>query len=46
VHTLTPAQVAVVGIPDVQGGLVGLNVQKDGRLYSLALRPLLPDEKS
>jgi hypothetical protein len=33
-HTLTPAQVAA------------LNVQNEGQLYSLALRPLLPDEAS
>ncbi len=46
IHTLTPAQVAVLNIPEVQGGMLGLNLQKDGVLYSLALRPLLPDEAS
>ena len=45
-HTLTPAQVASLNIPQVQGGMLGLNLQKDGKLYSLALRPLLPDEAS
>ena len=45
-HTLTPAQVAALNIPGVQGGMLGLNVQKDNELYSLALRPLLPDETS
>jgi hypothetical protein len=43
-HQLTPAQVAVLKIPAVQGGMLGLYLQKDGVLYSLALRPLLPDE--
>lgn len=43
-HTLTPEQVVALGIPEVQGGMLGLNLQKDGKLYSLALRPLLPDE--
>ncbi|HTK45073.1 MAG TPA: hypothetical protein VL749_06960 [Patescibacteria group bacterium] len=45
-HTLTPAQVATLSIPGAQGGMLGLNLQKDGALYSLALRPLLPDETS
>jgi len=45
-HTLTPAQVATLNIPGAQGGMLGLNLQKDGALYSLALRPLLPDETS
>jgi hypothetical protein len=45
-HTLTPAQVAALNIPQVQGGMLGLNVQRDGQLYSLSVRPLLPDEKS
>src|SRR6185295_12842079 len=44
VHPLSPAQVAALKIPAVQGGMLGLNLQKDGALYSLALRPLLPDE--
>ena len=42
--TLTPSQVAALDIPGVQGGMLGLNLQKGGALYSLALRPLLPDE--
>jgi hypothetical protein len=45
-HTLTPAQVAALAIPGVEGGMLGLNIQNDAKLYSLALRPLLPDEKS
>jgi hypothetical protein len=46
VHTLTPPQVAALGIPQVQGGMTGLEVQKGGQLFSLSLRPLLPDEAS
>jgi hypothetical protein len=45
-HPLTPAQVSALAIPGVEGGMLGLNIQKDGKLYALALRPLLPDEKS
>jgi hypothetical protein len=45
-HTLTPAQVAALAVPGAEGGMLGVNIQKDGKLYSLALRPLLPDEKS
>ena len=46
IHTMTPEQVAALGIPEVQGGMLGLNIQKDGKLYSLSLRPLLPDESA
>jgi hypothetical protein len=45
-HSLTPAQVAALKIPTVQGGMVGLSLKAAGTLYSLALRPLLPDEAS
>ena len=41
---LTPAQVAAMAIPGVDGGMMGLNIKKDDKLYSFALRPLLPDE--
>jgi hypothetical protein len=47
-HTLTPGQVTALGIKaeDAAGGLQGINVQgPDGKLYSLAIRPLLPDEQ-
>jgi hypothetical protein len=45
-RTLTPAEVADLGIADPEGGLQGLilNGAGDGKLYSFALRPLLPDE--
>jgi len=44
--TLTPEGVAALGIKDPEGGLTNLilNGAGDGKLYSLALRPLLPDE--
>lgn len=45
-RTLTPAEVSTLGIPGAEGGLQGLALQKDGRIYTFALRPLLPDEKS
>jgi hypothetical protein len=45
-HVMTPAEVDSLGIPGAAGGLQGLSLQKDGKLYSFALRPLLPDEKS
>ena len=43
-HVLTPAQVQAVGIADVSGGMSGLSLQSKGRVYTLSLRPLLPDE--
>ena len=38
--------VATIGIKDPEGGFSNLilNGAGDGKLYSLALRPLLPDE--
>ena len=41
---LTPADVAALGIPDIQGGMSGLNLKSADKLFSLAIRPLLPDE--
>ncbi len=43
-RTMTPAQIAVLGIPTIEGGFQGLTLQKAGKLYNFALRPLLPDE--
>jgi hypothetical protein len=43
-RTMTPAEVAALGIPGIEGGMIGLNLRKDGKAYSFALRPLLPDE--
>jgi hypothetical protein len=43
-RAMTPAEVAVLGIPGAEGGFMGLTLKRDGKLYSFALRPLLPDE--
>lgn len=43
-HTLTAAQVAELGIDGAAGGLSGLVLESGDKLYSFALRPLLPDE--
>lgn len=46
-HALSPAQVKAVGVPDelAPGGIRDLYVSAaDGKLYSFAVRPLLPDE--
>lgn len=43
-RTMPPAEVAGLGIPDVAGGLLGVALQKDGKIYTFSLRPLLPDE--
>ena len=45
-RTMTPAEVAVLGIQGIEGGMIGMSLQKDGKSYSFALRPLLPDETS
>jgi hypothetical protein len=44
IHTLTPADVTALGIDNANGGLQGLTLRSAGKLYSFALRPLLPDE--
>ena len=46
IRTMTADEVATLGIPDVGGGLLGVALQKDGKLYTFSLRPLLPDETS
>jgi len=45
-HVLTQAQVDATGLKDVQGGFQGLPIASpDGsKVYSLSVRPLLPDE--
>ena len=43
-RTLTAAQVGELGIERLGGGLSGLVLEADDKLYSFALRPLLPDE--
>ena len=45
-RVLTAADAALLGITPFEGGFVGLPLAgpADGKLYSLSLRPLLPDE--
>jgi hypothetical protein len=44
-RTMTPAEVAVLGIPSPEGGFQNLLLRApDGRIHALAIRPLLPDE--
>mgnify|MGYP000443879093 CR=1 FL=1 len=44
-RTLTPDEVAALKITDPKGGFSGMIVNgPDGKVYSLAIRPLLPDE--
>jgi hypothetical protein len=45
-RTLSSADVAALKIPGAEGGFSGLTLQFSGKLYSLSLRPLLPDEAS
>lgn len=45
IRTMTPAEVAVLGLTGIDGGMRGLGLTgPDGAAYALALRPLLPDE--
>jgi hypothetical protein len=47
IRTVTAADVAKLKLPQIEGGLIGVPVKApDGKVYQLALRPLLPDEKS
>ncbi len=45
-HTLTPAEAGAVGIPGFESGIMsGVYLDgPNGKLYSLVVRPLLPDE--
>jgi hypothetical protein len=45
IRTMTPAEVAALGVGDVRGGEQGLSLQgPDGKAHGFSLRPLLPDE--
>jgi hypothetical protein len=45
IRTMTPAEVAVLGLAGIEGGMSGLSLSgPDGTAYSFALRPLLPNE--
>jgi hypothetical protein len=42
---MTPAEISAIGIPEASGGLLNILLQgPDGKVYTLAVRPLLPDE--
>lgn len=45
-RTMTPEEVAILGITPFEGGFQGLTLfgPDDGKVYSFSLRPLLPDE--
>lgn len=44
-RALTPDQMAAVGVPGLEGGLLNVMLRADdGTLYALSTRPLLPDE--
>jgi len=45
-RTMTPADVARLGISDIEGGLQGVSLKapSGSKVYSFRLRPLLPDE--
>ena len=43
-RAMTPEEVESLGIPNVMGGIMGVALQKDDKLWTFALRPLLPDE--
>jgi hypothetical protein len=46
VRMLTADDVALLGIPGVEGGADGIGLRTtNGRTFLLSLRPLLPDEK-
>ena len=45
IHTLTPVQVAKLGLSGIDGGFSGLGlIGPDGKGYTFALRPIFPDE--
>ena len=45
IRTMTPAEVAALGVPGLEGGAQGFTfLGPDGKAYEFRLRPLLPDE--
>lgn len=45
IRTMTPPEIAVLGLSGIDGGFSGLGLTgPDGKSYTFALRPLLPDE--
>jgi hypothetical protein len=46
IRTMTPAEVGLLGIPNLEGGLQGLVLQAPtDEVFTFRLRPLLPDER-
>jgi hypothetical protein len=43
-RTMTPDEVEALGIEGIAGGMTGVSVSSDGKVYTFSLRPLLPDE--
>jgi hypothetical protein len=45
-RVMTPDEVAVLGLKDVEGGFQGLPIESPdkSKVYTFSLRPLLPDE--
>jgi hypothetical protein len=43
-RSMTPAEVEAIGIEGISGGMIGVAVQFEGKVYTFSLRPLLPDE--
>jgi hypothetical protein len=43
-RTMSPAEVDALGIPSINGGMTGVALQSEGSIYTLSLRPLLPEE--
>lgn len=43
-RTLTPDDVAALGATGIEGGFMGLTLQRGDKFYGFSLRPLLPDE--
>ena len=43
-RAMTPAEVDALGIKGISGGMIGVAVQYKNDVYTLSLRPLLPDE--
>ena len=44
-RTLTAAEVEATGIEGIAGGMIGVAVQSEGKVYTLSLRPLAPRRK-
>ena len=46
IRTMTPAEAALLGLSNVDGGFSGLGLTgPDGKAYRFSLRPILPDER-